>query len=176
MDCRPRGSSVHGNSPGKNMKWVAMPSCRGFSQPRDRTQVSHIEGWFFTNWATREAQEYWSGSPVPSPGDLPNPGIKPGSPALQVDSLPTELLEIPTNGTTLAWKDEYNFQKYLFTQEDFSPPLYYKLEDRLDFKDSVMSTASIFFHETTRTIRNISLTVCIIKNFCVFFFNFNLDA
>jgi len=39
----------------------------------------------------REAQEYWSGYPVPSPVDLPNPGIKPGSPALQVDSLPTEL-------------------------------------------------------------------------------------
>ena len=35
--------------------------------------------------------EYWSGSPFPSPGDLPNPGIEPGSPALQVDSLPTEL-------------------------------------------------------------------------------------
>ena len=36
-------------------------------------------------------QEYWSGLSFPSPGDLPNPGIKPGSPALQVDSLPTEL-------------------------------------------------------------------------------------
>ena len=35
--------------------------------------------------------EYWSGEPFPSPGDLPNPGFKPGSPALQVDSLPTEL-------------------------------------------------------------------------------------
>ena len=32
-------------------------------------------------------QEYWSGLPFPSPGDLPNPGIKPRSPALQVDSL-----------------------------------------------------------------------------------------
>ena len=36
-------------------------------------------------------QEYWSGLPFPSPGDLPNPGIEPGSPALQADSLPTEL-------------------------------------------------------------------------------------
>ena len=35
--------------------------------------------------------EYWSGQPFPSPGHLPNPGIKPGSPALQVDSLPNEL-------------------------------------------------------------------------------------
>ena len=36
-------------------------------------------------------QEYWSGLPFSSPGDLPNPGIKPGSPALLVDSLPSEL-------------------------------------------------------------------------------------
>ena len=34
--------------------------------------------------------EYWSGSPFPSPGELPNPGIKPRSPTLQVDSLPAE--------------------------------------------------------------------------------------
>ena len=36
-------------------------------------------------------QEYWSGVLFPSAGDHPNPGIKPGSPALQMDSLPTEL-------------------------------------------------------------------------------------
>ena len=36
-------------------------------------------------------QEYWSGLPFPSPGDLPNPGIEPGSPTLQADSLTTEL-------------------------------------------------------------------------------------
>ena len=35
--------------------------------------------------------EYWSGYSFLSPVDLPNPGIKPGSPALQVDSLPTDL-------------------------------------------------------------------------------------
>ena len=35
-------------------------------------------------------EEYWSGLPCPSPGDLLNPGIKPGSPALQADSLPSE--------------------------------------------------------------------------------------
>ena len=34
--------------------------------------------------------EDWSGSPFPSPGDLPNPGVEPRSPALQVDYLPTE--------------------------------------------------------------------------------------
>ena len=35
-------------------------------------------------------KEYWSGLPFPSPGDLPYPGIKSGSPALQADSLPSE--------------------------------------------------------------------------------------
>ena len=35
-------------------------------------------------------QEYWSGSPFPSPGDLPKPGIDPGSPVLEADALPSE--------------------------------------------------------------------------------------
>ena len=40
-------------------------------------------------------QEHWSGLPFPSPGDLPNPGIKPGSPTLWADSLPSEPLGKP---------------------------------------------------------------------------------
>ena len=36
-------------------------------------------------------QEYWSGLPFPSPGDLPDPGIESGSPTLQADSLQSEL-------------------------------------------------------------------------------------
>ena len=35
--------------------------------------------------------EYWNGEPFPSPGDLPNSGIEPGSPAFPADSLPTAL-------------------------------------------------------------------------------------
>ena len=35
-------------------------------------------------------QGYWSGLPFPSPGDLPDPGIEPRSPALQADALPSE--------------------------------------------------------------------------------------
>ena len=35
-------------------------------------------------------QEYWSGLPLPSPGDLPDPGIEPGSPALEADALTSE--------------------------------------------------------------------------------------
>ena len=38
-------------------------------------------------------QEYWSGLPIPSPGDLSDPGTEPGSPALPADSLPIELPE-----------------------------------------------------------------------------------
>ena len=43
------------------LEWVAFPFSRGSSQPRDQTQVSCIAGRLFTIWATREAQEYWSG-------------------------------------------------------------------------------------------------------------------
>ena len=91
MDFSPLGSSVHGGSPGRIQGWVAMTSSRGSSQPRDQTQVSRIVGRFFTSWSTREAQEYWSGWPIPSPADLSNPGIELRSPALQADSLKTEL-------------------------------------------------------------------------------------
>ena len=51
--------------------------------------------WLFaTPWTIQFMEfsrpEYWSGWPFPSPGDLPNPGIEPRSPALQADSLPAE--------------------------------------------------------------------------------------
>ena len=42
-------------------------------------------------------QECWSGLPCPPPGDLPNPGIEPRPPALQADSLPSELPGKPVN-------------------------------------------------------------------------------
>ena len=43
-------------------------------------------------------QEYWSGLPFPSPGDLPNPGVEPGSPALQADSLLSDPLRSMLTG------------------------------------------------------------------------------
>ena len=70
MDCSPPGSSVLGILQARILEWVAMPSSRGSSQPRDLTQLSCIAGGFFTNWATREVHEYLSGQPIPSPGDL----------------------------------------------------------------------------------------------------------
>ena len=51
MDCSPPGSSVHGSLQARILVWVAMPSSRGSSQPRNRTQVSCVSctaGGFFT--------------------------------------------------------------------------------------------------------------------------------
>ena len=118
-DYSPSGSPVHGILQARILEWVAMPSSRGSSPPRDRTLVllsPALAGGLFTTSATREGlphvlllrlsrfsrvrlcatpwtvalqaplsmgfsrQEYWSGLPFPSPGDLPNPGIKPASP------------------------------------------------------------------------------------------------
>ena len=87
-----------------------MPFSRGSSQPRDPTQVSRIAGRFFTIWATREAQEHWSGSLSLLQGEVPDPGIEPGSPELQVDSLPAELPGNPTHDPVFAnWDFEYIF-------------------------------------------------------------------
>ena len=52
---------VHGILQARILEWLAFPFSRESSQPRDQTQVSRIAGRFFTSWATREAQEYWSG-------------------------------------------------------------------------------------------------------------------
>ena len=81
------------NSPGQNtgVHSLSLLPAQGSSQPRDRTQVSRIANRFFTSWATRKAREYWSGYPIPPPGDLPYPEIEPGSSALQADFLPPEL-------------------------------------------------------------------------------------
>ena len=60
-DCSLPGSSVHGILQARILEWVAIPFSRGSSQARDWIQVSHIAGGFFTSWATRKAQEFWSG-------------------------------------------------------------------------------------------------------------------
>ena len=57
IDCSPPGSSLHGISQARILEWVAMPSSRGSSQARDRSQVSCIAGGFFTICASREALE-----------------------------------------------------------------------------------------------------------------------
>ena len=68
--------------------------------------LSHIR-LFATPWTVAcqfplpmefSRQEYWSGFPIPSPGDLPNPGVESKSPTLQADSLPSE-----PPGKSLIW-------------------------------------------------------------------------
>ena len=55
-------------------------------------------------------QEYWSGLPCPSPGDLPNPGMEPGSLALQADSLPSK----PTGMSSFSTVDIIYFPETFY--------------------------------------------------------------
>ena len=59
--CDPMDSIAHGILQARILEWVAFSFSRGSPQPRNQTQVSRIAGGLFTSWATREAQEYWSG-------------------------------------------------------------------------------------------------------------------
>ena len=54
--CHPMDSTVRGILQARKPEWVGIPFCRGSSQPRDQTLVSHIAGRFFTSWAIREDQ------------------------------------------------------------------------------------------------------------------------
>ena len=65
------------------MKVKVAQSCPTLYDPMDSSHQAPLFMEFFK-------QEYWSGLPRPSPGDLPDSGIKPGSPALQAVSLPSE--------------------------------------------------------------------------------------
>ena len=107
--CDPMDYTVHEILQARILEWVAFPFSRGSSQPRDWAQVSHIAGGFFTIWATKEAQKYLSGFPIPSPADLPGPEIQPGSPALQADSLPTDISGNPKYVCTSLKQSLYFF-------------------------------------------------------------------
>ena len=61
IDSSPPGSFLPEFLQERILQWVAISFSRESSQPRDQIQVSRIAGGFFTRWATREAQEYWSG-------------------------------------------------------------------------------------------------------------------
>ena len=74
--------------------------------------LSHVQ-LFVTPWTIAHhvplsmgfsRQEYWSGLPFLSPGDLPDPGIEPGSPALQTDSLLYEL-----QGSSYPFRKPFHF-------------------------------------------------------------------
>ena len=59
MDCSLPGFSIHGIFQARVLEWVAISFSRGYSRPRDGTQVSRIAGRCFTVWDTREAQVIW---------------------------------------------------------------------------------------------------------------------
>ena len=112
MDCSLPGSSVHGISQAKILEWVAISFSGESSWPRDWTSRVQLSA---TPWTIQSMEisrpEYWSGKPIPSPGDLPDPVIELGYPALQMDSLPTEL---PGNPPALAGR--------FFTTEPLGKP------------------------------------------------------
>ena len=74
--------SAYCSARGKKVKVLVTRSCPTLCDPMDGSQVPLSMGF--------SRQEIWSGRPFPSPRDLPDPGIKPVSPALQADSLPSE--------------------------------------------------------------------------------------
>ena len=100
LDCSLPGPSVHGIFKARVLAWVAID----FSDVSKQIPLNiayacacsvvsdSVTLWTVAHQAPLSKkfsrQEYWSGLPFPSPGDLPDPGIKPVSPALQADSLP----------------------------------------------------------------------------------------
>ena len=85
IDGSPWGSPVPGILQARTLEWLAryLAVCNSL-QPRGLQPIRFLCPWGFSR------QEYWSGLPCPPPGDLPNFGIEPRSPALQADSLPSE--------------------------------------------------------------------------------------
>ena len=59
MDSNPQGPSVHGILQARILEWVTMPSSKGFSWPRDGTQVFCLVGGSFTTSATWEAHAFY---------------------------------------------------------------------------------------------------------------------
>ena len=109
IDSSPPGSSVPGILQARTLEWVAISFSHAWKWKLKVKSLSCVR-LFKTPWTVAyqpppsmgfSRQEYWSGlplpSPLPSPGDLLNPGIEPRSPTLQADSLPAESPGKPQN-------------------------------------------------------------------------------
>ena len=81
------------------MNRVALKQSTGEREEKVKVKSLSRVRFFVTPWTVAHQappsmgfsrQEYWSGLPFPSPGDLPDPGIKPRSPALQAKALTSE--------------------------------------------------------------------------------------
>ena len=94
-------------------------------------------------------QEFWSGLSFPSPGELPNPGIESGSPALQADSLPAELSGKPIKEIVFV-KESKNlsrWQKELFPWVGFQGRVWQRDQWRNipDFPEPLLSMLPFYF-------------------------------
>ena len=103
MDCSPPGSSVHGDFPGKNTR----VGCHALLQGIYPTQGLNL-GLPHCRWILYCLSHHRSSrilEPIPSPRDLPDPGIKLGFPALQANSLPSEP---PGKQSDILTKDSFS--------------------------------------------------------------------
>ena len=88
---QPQGLYSPWNSAGQNPGVGSLSLLHGiFLSQRSNPGLLHCRQILY-QLSHMGSPEDWSGQPVPSPADLPNPGIKPGSLSLQADSLPSEL-------------------------------------------------------------------------------------
>ena len=90
-------------------------------------------------------QEYWSGLPFPSPGDLPNPGIEPRSPSLQADALTSEPLGKPCKTLNVVPKIKENGQLMFKSSELLSGFWQRVLKVFIKGEDCRMSSSWTFF-------------------------------
>ena len=118
MDCSPPGFSVHGDSPGKNIK---------------------------------------NGLPCPPPGDFPNLGITPTSPALQVDSLPTEPPGKPKNTNV----GSLSLPQVIFPTQGLNPRLLHLLPWQVDSL-LLSHREALILHESPNAV------LCAFQFLCLF--------
>ena len=85
-------------------------------------------------------QEYWSGYPFASPGDLPNPGIKPRSPTLQGDSLPAEPQGKPKN----TGVGSLSLLQWIFLTQELNQGLLHSLPTELSGKLSDTEKGTLY--------------------------------
>ena len=92
----PMDYTVHGILQAIILEWVAVPFSRGSSQPRDGSNPGLLHcGQILYQLSHKGNPRILEWVDYPFSSDLPNPGIKQGSPVLQEDSLPTEQLGNP---------------------------------------------------------------------------------
>ena len=96
-------------------------------------------------------QEYWSGLPCPPPGDLPNPGIKPRPPTLQVDSLLSEPPGKPIDGLQHIY---FNIIKAIYDKPTANIILHHQklIPLRLGIRQGCLITLSTFIQHSFRIL------------------------